>query len=56
MDENLTREQIQEILEINKMIVKQNALLIQTLTLPKLMVSGDRPGAWAEYSKEKNNG
>ena len=56
MDENLTREQIQEILEINKMIVKQNALLIQTLTLPNLMVSGDRPGAWTEYPKEKNNG
>ena len=55
MDENLTREQIQEILEINKMIVKQNALLIQTLTLPNLMVSGARPGAWTEYSKEKNS-
>ena len=54
MDENFTREQIQEILEINKMIVKQNALLIQTLTLPKLMVSGERPGAWTEYPKEKN--
>ena len=55
MDENLTHEQIQEILEINKMIVKQNALLIQTLTLPKLMVSGERPGAWTEYPREKNN-
>ena len=52
MDENFTREQIQEILEINKMIVKQNALLIQTLTLPKMMVSGERPGAWTEYPKE----
>ena len=52
----MTQDQIQKILEINTMIVKQNALLIQTLTLPKLMVSGDRPGAWTEYSKEKNGG
>jgi hypothetical protein len=52
----MTQDQIQRILEINTMIVKQNALLIQTLTLPKLMVSGERPGAWTEYPKEKNNG
>ena len=55
MDESMTQDQIQRILEINTMIVKQNALLIQTLTLPKLMVSGERPGAWTEYPKEKNS-
>ena len=49
-----TQEQIQQILEINRMIVKQNALLIQSLTLPTLMVSGERPGSWTEYPKEKN--
>jgi hypothetical protein len=49
-------KQIQDILEINRMIVKQNSLLVQTLTMPKIMVSGERPGSWAEYSidKEKN--
>ena len=47
---------IQAILEINMMIAKQNSLLVQTLTLPKLMVSGERPGSWTEYGadKEKN--
>lgn len=56
----MTTEQIekhiQDILEINRMIVKQNSLLVQTLTLPKLMVSGERPGSWTEYGsdKEKN--
>ena len=48
-------KQIQDILEINRMIVKQNALLVQTLTLPKIMVSGERPGAWTEYSTNKEN-
>lgn len=56
----MTTEQIekhiQDILEINMMIVKQNSLLIQTLTLPQIMVSGERPGSWTEYGadKEKN--
>jgi len=54
MNENVISQQIKEILEINKMIVKQNALLIQTLTIPKLVVSGERPGSWTEYPKEKN--
>ena len=45
---------IKEIVEINKMIVKQNALLVQTLTLPALMVSGEKPGAWTEFPGEKN--
>jgi len=48
------QEQIQTILEINKMIVKQNALLVQSLTLPQLMVSGERPGSWTDYPKDKN--
>lgn len=55
MDEQL-RNQIQAILEINKMIVKQNALLVQSLTLPQLMVSGEKPGSWTEYPKESGNG
>ena len=56
----MTTEQIekhiQDILEINRMIVKQNSLLVQTLTMPKIMVSGERPGSWTEYGtdKEKN--
>lgn len=56
MTEEQVYNQIQNILEINRMIVKQNALLIQTLTMPKIMVSGERPGSWTEYStdKEKN--
>ena len=37
------------LVEINEAIVKQNALLIQTYTLPQLMVSGERPGSWKEY-------
>jgi hypothetical protein len=51
---DLVHKQIEQILEINQMIVKQNSLLIQTLTLPKIMVSGERPGSWTEYPKEKN--
>lgn len=51
---DLVHKQIEQILEINQMIVKQNTLLIQTLTLPKIMVSGERPGSWTEYPKEKN--
>ena len=57
----MTNEQIEkhieDILEINRMIVKQNSLLVQTLTMPKIMVSGERPGSWTEYGadKEKNS-
>jgi hypothetical protein len=56
MTEERIEKQIQDILEINRMIVKQNALLVQTLTMPKIMVSGERPGSWTEYGtdKEKN--
>ena len=56
MTDEQIEKQIQDILEINRMIVKQNALLVQTLTMPKLMVSGERPGSWREYGtdKEKN--
>jgi hypothetical protein len=58
----MTPEEIQksleDVIEINRMIVKQNALIVQTLTLPKIMVSGERPGSWKEvpedYFKEKN--
>ena len=56
MTEEHVYNQIQNIIEINRMIVKQNALLIQSLTLPTLMVSGEKPGSWTEYPKEKNNG
>ena len=45
--------QIQDILEINRMIVKQNALLVQALTMPKIIVSGERPGSWKEYGKDE---
>ena len=51
-DQEVT-EQLQSILEINRMIVKQNALLVQTLTMPKIMVSGERPGSWTEYGKDE---
>jgi hypothetical protein len=54
MDEEQRKEALEAVLEINRMIVKQNALIVQTLTLPKLMVSGERPGAWTEYPVEKN--
>lgn len=54
MTEEHVYNQIQNILEINRMIVKQNALLIQTLTIPKLIVSGERPGSWTEYGTDKD--
>jgi hypothetical protein len=54
VDEDQRKEALEAVLEINRMIVKQNALIVQTLTLPKLMVSGERPGAWTEYPAEKN--
>lgn len=54
MTEEHVYNQIQNILEINRMIVKQNALLVQTLTMPKLMVSGERPGSWTEYGTDKD--
>jgi hypothetical protein len=54
-DDQLVHKQIQDILEINRMIVKQNALLVQTITMPKIMVSGERPGSWTEYSVNKEN-
>jgi hypothetical protein len=54
-DDQLVHKQIQDILEINRMIVKQNALLVQTITMPKIMVSGERPGSWTEYNVNKEN-
>ena len=54
MDEDQRKEALEAILEINRMIVKQNALIVQALTSPKLMVSGERPGSWTEYPVEKN--
>ncbi len=54
MTEEHIYNQIQNILEINRMIVKQNALLVQALTMPKLMVSGERPGSWTEYGTDKD--
>ena len=56
MTDEQIEKQIQDILEINRMIVKQNSLLVQTLTMPKIMVSGERLDSWTEYSidKEKN--
>jgi len=58
MDEETRKamETLDSVLEMNKMIVKQNALIVQTLTLPKLLVSGERPGVWSEYPQEKNHG
>ena len=55
MADEQTQKQIQDILEINRMIVKQNALLVQTLTMPKIMVSGERPGSWTEYGVDKES-
>jgi len=52
MDEDQRKETLEAILEINRMIVKQNALIVQTLTLPKIMVSGERPGSWTEYPND----
>jgi hypothetical protein len=52
VDEDQRKEALEAVLEINRMIVKQNALIVQTLTLPKLMVSGERRGAWKEYPSE----
>lgn len=52
----MTPEEIQksleDVIEINRMIVKQNALIVQTLTLPKIMVSGERPGSWKEVPED----
>jgi hypothetical protein len=48
-----TQQQIRDILEINRMIVKQNALLVQVLTMPKILVSGERHSAWTEYDDAK---
>jgi hypothetical protein len=58
----MTPEEIQkaleDVIEINLIVVKQNALIVQALTLPKLMVSGEKAGSWKEvpedYFKEKN--
>jgi hypothetical protein len=52
MDEETAKESLEAVLEINRMIVKQNALIVQTLTLPRLMVSGERPVACKEYPNE----
>jgi hypothetical protein len=52
----MTPEEIQkaleEIIEINLIVVKQNALIVQALTLPKLMVSGEKPGSWKEVPED----
>ena len=37
---------LRDVLETNHNIVKQNALIIQSLTLPKLIVKADEP--WEE--------
>ncbi len=36
---------LRRVLEINEKIVKQNSLVIQSVTLPQLMV---KPGEWVE--------
>jgi hypothetical protein len=56
VDEEKAKETLEAILEMNRMIVKQNALIVQIITMPKIMVSGERPGAWTEYPAEKNHG
>lgn len=50
----IPNEILLRVIQINESIVRQNSLLIQTLTLPSLMVSGEKPGSWTEYPKEKN--
>jgi hypothetical protein len=58
MNQEDIQKALEDVIEINRMIVKQNALIVQTLTLPKIMVSGERPGSWKEvpedYFKGKN--
>jgi hypothetical protein len=38
-------EILKRVLDMNEQIVKQNSLVIQSVTLPQLMV---RPGEWVE--------
>jgi len=56
MSEAEIQKALADVLEINRMVVKQNALIVQTLTLPKLMVSGERPGTWKEVPEDYFNG
>ncbi len=41
---------LRRVLEINEKIVKQNSLVIQSVTLPQLLINPDkhRPGEWVE--------
>ena len=52
----MTPEEIQkaleDVIEINLIVVKQNALIVQALTLPKLMVSGEKPASWKEVPED----
>jgi hypothetical protein len=52
----MTPEEIQkaleDVIEINLIVVKQNALIVQALTLPKLMVSGEKHGSWKEVPED----
>lgn len=40
-DEQKLYEALMAVLEINKMLAKQNALIVQALTLPDLITKGD---------------
>jgi hypothetical protein len=42
MNEQQLEEIFRQILEINQTIAKQNALIVQALTLPALMVKADQ--------------
>ncbi len=33
---------LKQVLEINQMLVKQNSLIVQSITLPQLIIKGDR--------------
>jgi hypothetical protein len=56
MSEAEIQKALADVLKINRMVVKQNALIVQTLTLPQLMVSGEWPGAWKEVPEDYFNG
>lgn len=41
---------LKRVVEMNEAIIKQNALIVQSVTLPQLLVKGDGPlpGSWVE--------
>jgi hypothetical protein len=52
MTQDEIKKALEDVVEINRMIVKQNALIVQTLTLPFIMVSGEKAGSWKEVPED----